>query len=104
MNDSIQAADDTAETNDEDAVTIDVLANETDVDTDPALNKDTLHQRSEFSITAVGIPEHGAAKIASGKITYTPDDRFAGRTASPIRFRTDTDRAILRGSPSTCTA
>jgi hypothetical protein len=78
VNDQIQAVDDTAQTNDEDLVTIDVLKNDTDVDTDTALNKDALHLVSDFTLTAVGTPEHGAAKIASGKIEYTPEDRFAG--------------------------
>ncbi len=78
VNDQIQAVDDTAQTNDEDLVTIDVLKNDTDIDTDTALNKDALHLVSEFTLTAVGTPEHGTAKIASGKIEYTPEDRFAG--------------------------
>ncbi len=78
VNDQIQAVDDTAQTNDEDLVTIDVLKNDTDVDTDSALNKDVLHLVSDFVLTAVGTPEHGTAKIVSGKIDYKPEDRFAG--------------------------
>ena len=78
VNDQIVALDDTATTNDEEMVSIDVLANDTDVDTDSALNKDALHERSSFVITAVGTPENGTAQIVSGKIEYTPDDRFAG--------------------------
>ncbi len=78
VNDTIEAADDAAETNDEDPVTIDVLDNDTDVDTTASLNEDALHLRNSFRITAVGTPEHGAATIVSGKIEYTPDDRFSG--------------------------
>ncbi len=78
VNDSIQAINDMAETNDEDTVTIDVLANDTDVDTDSVLNENVLHLRSDFSITAVGTPSHGTAQIVSGKVEYTPEDRFAG--------------------------
>jgi hypothetical protein len=78
VNDGIQAADDTAKTNDEETVTVDVLGNDTDVDTDKALNEDELHLVSSFRITDVGAPEHGTAQIVSGKIEYTPEDRFAG--------------------------
>ena len=78
VNDPIQAVNDTAETNDEDLVTIDVLYNDTDVDTDKNLNEDALHSRDSFSITAVGKALHGTTKLVSGKIAYTPDDRFAG--------------------------
>lgn len=78
VNDQIQAANDAAETNDEDLVTIDVLANDTDVDTDAELNKDVLHSRTDFSITAAGKAQHGTTEIVSGKIAYTPEDRYAG--------------------------
>jgi len=78
VNDGIQAADDTAKTNDEETVTVDVLDNDTDVDTDTKLNEDELHLRSSFRITAVGTPENGKAEIVNGKIDYTPNDRFAG--------------------------
>ncbi|MEN6635523.1 MAG: Ig-like domain-containing protein, partial [Clostridiaceae bacterium] len=78
VNDEIQAVDDTAKTNDEDLVTIEVLANDTDIDTLASLNLNALNSVSDFTLTAVGTPEHGTAKIASGKIDYTPEDRFAG--------------------------
>ena len=78
VNDGIVAADDTANTNDEETVTVDVLSNDTDVDTEKALNEDDLHLVNSFRITAVGTPEHGTAQIVSGKIEYTPEDRFAG--------------------------
>ncbi|HML68752.1 MAG TPA: Ig-like domain-containing protein [Clostridia bacterium] len=78
VNDGIQAEDDTAKTNDEDKVSVDVLKNDWDVDTDSALNGDELHLRTSFAIAAVSKPAHGKAEIVSGKIDYTPDDRFAG--------------------------
>jgi hypothetical protein len=78
VNDTIQAVDDSATTNDEEPVTIDVLANDRDVDTDTNLNKDALHLTSEFRVMTVGSPENGVAEIVSGKIVYTPDDRFSG--------------------------
>ncbi len=78
VNDEIHAVDDTANTNDEEKVTLDALKNDWDVDTDAELNENDLHLRESFRITAVGTPEHGTAEIVSGKIDYTPDDRFAG--------------------------
>ncbi len=77
VNDNPIAEEDVAVTDDEDAVTIDVLDNDTDVDTDELLNK-TPDRESDFVITAVGTPGHGTAVITDGKITYTPNDRFAG--------------------------
>jgi len=79
VNDSIVAKDDEATTPDEDLVTIDVLKNDTDVDTDPANNLDTLHSRDDFVLTAVGTASNGSTKIVGGKIAYTPEDRFAGK-------------------------
>jgi hypothetical protein len=78
VNDVIEANDDTAETDDEEMVRIDVLANDNDVDTDASRNEDALHLRESFRITAVGTPENGTAEIVSGEIEYTPNDRFSG--------------------------
>ncbi len=77
-NDAIHAEDDSAKTNDEDKITLDVLNNDWDVDTDKALNEDDLHQSASFRITAVGTPKNGKAEIVDGKIEYTPNDRFSG--------------------------
>ena len=79
VNDGIHAVDDADDTNDEDPITVDVLDNDWDVDTDADLNKDELHLRDSFRITAVGEPENGTASIVSGKIEYRPEDRFAGK-------------------------
>ena len=100
VNDNIQAVDDADDTNDEDPVTVDVLHNDWDVDTDEALNQNELHERSDFRITAVGEPEHGTASIVSGKIEYTPEDRFAGTdsfnyTVSDGHGTTDTGRVTI---------
>ncbi len=79
VNDPIIAKDDEATTPDEDLVTIDVLQNDTDVDTDEANNLDARHSRSDFTLTAVGTAKNGTTKIVSGKIEYKPEDRFAGK-------------------------
>ena len=67
-NDAPEAADDTATTDEDTPVTIDVLANDTDVEGDP--------------LTISGIltpPANGTAEItADGKIKYTPDENFNG--------------------------
>ena len=69
VNDTPVAVDDSAQTFQNDPVVIDVLANDTDADTD-----DTL------TVSAVGIPVTGTAAINSGAtaITYTPDFNFTG--------------------------
>ncbi len=60
------ATDDTSTTDENTVVTVDVLANDTDVD------GDTL------SLTAVTSPAHGTAKIVSGKVKYTPATFYTG--------------------------
>lgn len=60
------AVADSAETADDAAVTIDVLAN------------DTSEYADTFELLEVTDPENGTAAIADNKITYTPDEGFAG--------------------------
>jgi hypothetical protein len=50
-------------------VTIDVLANDTDPD------KDTI------TLSAVGVPQHGTARIVSGKVVYAAAANYAGADA-----------------------
>ena len=66
VNDAPVAADDAATTDEDAAVTIDVLGNDTDVD------GDTL------TIQSVGTPANGTAAIVGGKIVYTPNANFNG--------------------------
>ncbi|MBB06378.1 MAG: hypothetical protein CML03_12855 [Pseudooceanicola sp.] len=66
VNDAPVAVDDDASGDEDTAITIDVLANDTDVD------GDTL------SISAVGTPANGTAEVVDGKIVYTPNDDFNG--------------------------
>ena len=72
VNDAPVAMADTAATDEDEPVTVDVLVNDTDVD------GDSLH------IESVSQPEHGTARIAAGgRVAYAPDanwhgtDRFA---------------------------
>ena len=62
VNDAPLARDDTATTMQNTAVSIDVLANDNDVDDDA------------LSITTVSDPLHGTASISGNSITYTPND------------------------------
>ena len=78
VNDNPVANNDTAVTNDEESVTIDVLDNDTDVDTQAGVNGDERHKLADFRITRVGNPTNGTAHISNGKINYTPRDTFAG--------------------------
>ncbi|MCY3711918.1 MAG: tandem-95 repeat protein [Gemmatimonadetes bacterium] len=67
VNDAPVAIADTAATDEDEAVTVDVLANDTDVD------GDRLH------IESVSQPEHGTARIdADGRVAYTPDANWHG--------------------------
>ena len=61
-----KANSDSAKTQYETKIIIDVLKNDSDED------KDTL------SIKSVGSPEHGIAAIKSGKVEYTPEHGFSG--------------------------
>ncbi len=77
VNDTPVAENDFATTGDGDLVTINVLANDTDIDTDPTLNA-VPDSRNDFTITAVTTPTNGTAVINNGKIDYTPGDTFEG--------------------------
>ena len=67
VNDVPVAADDAATTDEETPVTLDVLANDTDVDSDP------------LTVQSMTDPAHGTVKInAAGTITYTPHTDFNG--------------------------
>ncbi len=63
-----EAVDDTAETEFETAITIDVLANDTDPD--DVIDPTTL--------SVVTDPADGLAEVIDGEIVYTPDDGFEG--------------------------
>ncbi|MGI3171604.1 Ig-like domain-containing protein, partial [Pseudooceanicola sp. C21-150M6] len=66
VNDAPEAVDDTAETDEDTPVTIDVLANDTDVDGD------------DLTIQSVEQPANGTVEIVDGKLVYTPDPDFSG--------------------------
>jgi CshA-type fibril repeat protein/VCBS repeat-containing protein len=66
VNDPPVAVDDTVTTDEDTAVTIDVLANDSDPENDP------------LTITAVGLASHGTAVISGNQILYTPDANFNG--------------------------
>jgi len=60
-------ADDIATTNEDTAVTIDVLANDVDAD-----------GKADLNITSITKPAHGTAVKDGDKIKYTPEDNFNG--------------------------
>ena len=66
VNDDPVGTSDSATTDEEQSVTIDVLANDTDQDGD------------DLSIESVTQPANGAAAIILGEIVYTPNDDFFG--------------------------
>ena len=70
VNDSLIANDDAAATDEDNAVTVGVLANDTDVDGNPV----------PASVTVIEAPSNGVASVnaESGAITYTPNANFNG--------------------------
>ncbi|PQJ47668.1 hypothetical protein BTN99_07250, partial [Vibrio campbellii] len=75
INDAPVANDDSAVTDEDTPVTIDVLLNDTDID------GDTL------TIVNASVPaDQGAVKIVDGKLVFTPADNFNGEAPSAIQF------------------
>ncbi|WOO43274.1 Ig-like domain-containing protein [Rubellicoccus peritrichatus] len=68
VNDPPVAADDSAVTNERTTATINVLANDTDSDSQPA----------PLSIYSIGDAHHGSVSLLGSNITYTPDPGFYG--------------------------
>ena len=67
VNERPEAEDDTAETPEDMAVTVDVLANDTDPDGD------------SLRVESVSAPEHGTTRIAAGGgVLYTPEANYHG--------------------------
>ncbi len=67
VNDSPVAVDDTTSIQEDTAVTIDVLTNDTDVDGD------------KLSIESASVPkEQGAVEVVDGKLVFTPAENFNG--------------------------
>ncbi|HGF5073180.1 TPA: tandem-95 repeat protein, partial [Vibrio parahaemolyticus] len=67
VNDSPVAVDDTVSTQEDTAVTIDVLTNDTDVDGD------------KLSIESASVPkEQGTVEVVDGKLVFTPTENFNG--------------------------
>lgn len=70
VNDAPVAVADTGSTPEDNAVSIDVAANDTDIDTGDSVDPST--------ITIVTQPSDGSASVVSGEILYTPDLNFNG--------------------------
>ena len=66
LNEAPEAQDDEARTAEDQRVTVDVLANDTDPD------GDALH------VESVSAPEHGTARAVSGGVAYTPEANYHG--------------------------
>ena len=75
VNDPPNAVDDSATTGQDRAVTISVLANDTDIEGDA------------LTIASVSQPNHGTAAIAGNAVTYTPDPGFSGTDRFTYRAR-----------------
>ena len=84
-NDAPDAKNDTAVTNEDTPISIDVLSNDVDVDTDTDLN---VVPQGPISIGTLGTPSHGSVRIEAGEIVYTPDENYNG-TDSFTYYATD---------------
>lgn len=81
VNDNPVANPDSDSADEDHSVTIDVLYNDMDVDTDEADNENVLHYIEDFSISLDGIttqPAHGDIAVTGGQISFTPDDNWYG--------------------------
>ncbi len=80
VNDTPVATDDLKSTDEDTPVTIDVLANDTDIDSDDTLNAHP--ETSAKSIVEDGFSEvqHGAVELDFGKVVFTPDENWNGVT------------------------
>ena len=67
VNEVPEAEDDEAVTREDQAVTVDVLANDTDPDGD------------SLQVESVAAPEHGTAAVADGRVRYSPAANYHGR-------------------------
>ncbi len=70
VNDAPQAVGDVASTTEDTQVTVDVLANDSDIDTGDSLDP--------ASLTLVTSPIHGTVQISNGQLRYAPADNFNG--------------------------
>lgn len=73
VNDLPLAQADSASTNEDSAVLIDVLANDSDIEGDA------------LTITGVGQPAHGSAAISANQILYTPAANYSGPDSFPYQ-------------------
>ncbi|MEN6418519.1 MAG: Ig-like domain-containing protein, partial [Clostridiaceae bacterium] len=80
VNDAPHAVADSAETPDETPVSVNVLSNDTDIDTDEALNKDEQHSKSSFRVTSYYFIDGDTGELSelNGVITYKPELNFVG--------------------------
>jgi hypothetical protein len=74
VNDNPVAVDDSASTDEDTPVTIDVVANDTDVDGDTR------------TLQSVGTASHGTVTIISGQAQYSPPQTSTAATALPTLF------------------
>lgn len=99
-NDSLDTVDDAATTDEDTAVVVDVLANDTDIDGTP----------TPESVEIITAPGHGTVEIntSTGAITYTPETDFygsdvfvyrAGDSGTPLPARFDTALVMITVKP-----
>lgn len=78
VNDGPQAINDTTSTAEDNAVTIDVLANDTDVDKSATLNATPAAEILSLVSGGFSGVDHGTASIVAGKVVFTPEANYNG--------------------------
>ena len=78
VNNSPQAAGDTAATDEDVPVTINALANDTDIDTDPDLNGNPYEEQLSIVPDGFSNLDHGTAQVQDNKVVFTPQANWNG--------------------------
>ena len=84
VNDEPVAENDEDSTLEDEAVLIDVLSNDSDIDGD------------DLTIWRAGVPSNGTAAIVDGQVEYTPDENFYGEDAFAYYVSDGTNLAVAQ--------
>ncbi len=103
-NDDPIAVNDSIKTDEDTEVRVDVLANDTDVDTENALNQNVLHSEDSFSIERYSISgtAHGTLTKEGNTLIFDPDPDFSGTQVIEICSQRRTWRNEYRHADDRC--
>ncbi len=104
VNDPPTAGDDTASTNEDTAVTIHALVNDTDIDRDASLNQNPGAETLTLVSNGFSGVDHGTAAVVDGDIVFTPAANWNGTESFTYTMRdaagaTDTASVTVTVNP-----